>query len=80
MVQARHLLRGADPGFHDSDDDGTGDLLGLLNKLDHLADIVDAAHARDMRVIADLVMNHTSDRHAWFQIGGPTHVTRRTDQ
>src|SRR5215471_14890055 len=28
---------------------------------------LDAAHARDMRVIADLVMNHTSDQHRWFQ-------------
>jgi maltose alpha-D-glucosyltransferase/alpha-amylase len=25
------------------------------------------AHARDMRVIADLVLNHTSDQHPWFQ-------------
>ncbi len=25
------------------------------------------AHARDLRVITELVMNHTSDQHAWFQ-------------
>jgi len=25
------------------------------------------AHARGMRVITELVLNHTSDRHAWFQ-------------
>ncbi len=36
--------------------------------------LIDAAHAREMRVIADLVMNHTSSDHAWFQesrSGGP---------
>lgn len=26
-----------------------------------------AAHSREIRVIADLVINHTSDRHPWFQ-------------
>jgi maltose alpha-D-glucosyltransferase / alpha-amylase len=28
---------------------------------------LDAAHARNLRVITDLVMNHTSDQHPWFQ-------------
>jgi maltose alpha-D-glucosyltransferase / alpha-amylase len=30
-------------------------------------ELIDAAHARRIRVIADLVMNHTSTDHPWFQ-------------
>ena len=29
--------------------------------------LVEAVHARGMRMIIDLVMNHTSDQHPWFQ-------------
>jgi maltose alpha-D-glucosyltransferase/alpha-amylase len=35
--------------------------------LEDFQKFLDAAHARDLRVIADLVMNHTSDAHPWFQ-------------
>jgi maltose alpha-D-glucosyltransferase/alpha-amylase len=35
--------------------------------LGDFVDLVDGAHERGMRVIADLVMNHTSDAHPWFQ-------------
>jgi maltose alpha-D-glucosyltransferase/alpha-amylase len=95
-------------GFADSNGDGTGDLKGLVSKLDYLqwlgidciwllpifqsplrdggydisdyftilpefgdlgdfVQLVEEAHKRGMRVIADLVMNHTSDQHPWFQ-------------
>jgi maltose alpha-D-glucosyltransferase/alpha-amylase len=29
--------------------------------------VLDAAHARGLRVVIELVMNHTSDQHPWFQ-------------
>jgi maltose alpha-D-glucosyltransferase / alpha-amylase len=95
-------------GFRDGNDDGSGDFIGLTEKLDYLQwlgvdclwllpfypsplrdggyDIADffgihpdygtledfvafiqAAHQRGIRVIADLVMNHTSSDHPWFQ-------------
>ena len=28
---------------------------------------LDAAHARDLKVVIDLVMNRASDQHPWFQ-------------
>ncbi|MGH2615181.1 MAG: maltose alpha-D-glucosyltransferase [Thermomicrobiales bacterium] len=31
--------------------------------------LLDAAHDRGLKVIADLVVNHTSDQHLWFQEG-----------
>jgi maltose alpha-D-glucosyltransferase / alpha-amylase len=95
-------------GFFDGNDDGSGDLRGLTDKLDYLqwlgidciwllpmypsplrdggydiADffsvhpdygtvedfsaLIEAAHQRGIRVIADLVVNHTSADHPWFQ-------------
>ena len=35
--------------------------------VDDFKAFVEAAHQRGMRVIADLVMNHTSNEHPWFQ-------------
>jgi maltose alpha-D-glucosyltransferase / alpha-amylase len=35
--------------------------------LDDFKRFMDEAHKRGMRVIADLVVNHTSDAHPWFQ-------------
>ncbi len=95
-------------GFSDGNGDGTGDLRGLIEKLDYLewlgvdclwllpfyrsplrdggydisdylsvlpayGDLTDveelltSAHRRGIRVISDLVINHTSDQHPWFQ-------------
>ncbi|HEX2258353.1 MAG TPA: maltose alpha-D-glucosyltransferase [Actinomycetota bacterium] len=95
-------------GFYDANNDGTGDIRGLIEKLDYLQwlgvdciwllpfyqsplrdggydisdfltvlpeygnladvnELVEEVHKRDMHIIADLVMNHTSDQHPWFQ-------------
>jgi glycosidase len=100
--------------FSDSNSDGIGDLVGLIDKLDYLNDgdpatsddlgvtgiwlmpvaqspsyhgydsadyytveqdygsnadfqrLIDAAHQRGIKVIVDLVLNHTSVEHPWF--------------
>jgi maltose alpha-D-glucosyltransferase/alpha-amylase len=46
------------------------DFYGVDPRLGSLGDLVDflrAARERGIRVIADLVVNHTSDQHPWFQ-------------
>ena len=39
----------------------------LFGTLDDFRALLAAAHARDIKVMVDLVVNHTSDDHAWFQ-------------
>ena len=43
------------------------DVLPEFGTIGDFVELVDAAHARGIRVIIDFVMNHTSDQHAWFQ-------------
>ncbi|HZC70249.1 MAG TPA: alpha-amylase family glycosyl hydrolase [Jatrophihabitans sp.] len=47
-----------------------------VGTLDDFADFLGAAHARQIKVIIDFVLNHTSDQHTWFRAsrhdpGGP---------
>lgn len=94
--------------FYDSDNNGTGDFPGLIQKLDYIQDLgvntlwllpfypspmrddgydiadyrnihpeygtmadfklfVKEAHRRGLKIITELVINHTSDQHPWFQ-------------
>ena len=94
--------------FNDSNGDGVGDLRGIIQKLDYLADLgvsivwlspiydspnadngydirdyyainsefgtmadfdelLDKAHQKGLKILMDLVVNHTSDEHFWFQ-------------
>ena len=54
----------ADGGYDVADYRDIEPRFGTLEDAD---DLVTEAHALGLRVIVDLVPNHTSDRHAWFQ-------------
>ena len=93
--------------FQDSNQDGIGDIQGIISRLDHiknlgidviwlspvfqspmkdngydvsdyreihpwfgtkkdLKQLIDGVHQRGMKIISDIVLNHTSDQHPWF--------------
>ncbi len=53
-----------DDGYDVSDFLTVAEQYGTMQEVKQL---LDEAHRRGIRVIVDLVLNHTSDRHAWFQ-------------
>src|SRR4051794_17766224 len=53
-----------DNGYDISDYEDVDPLFGTLADLDAL---IAGCHARGIRVVMDLVVNHTSDEHPWFQ-------------
>ena len=53
-----------DDGYDISNYYGVHPTYGTLNDF---KDLLDAAHERGIRIIMDLVLNHTSDQHPWFQ-------------
>jgi alpha-glucosidase len=54
---------GVDHGYDISDYRDVDPRFGTLADLD---DLLEALHERDIRLVLDLVPNHTSDRHPWF--------------
>lgn len=52
-----------DNGYDVDDHLGVDPLLGTMADVEQL---VEAAHERGLRVLLDLVVHHTSDRHPWF--------------
>ena len=53
-----------DDGYDIADYTGVNPQYGTL---DDFREFLDESHQRDLRVITELVMNHTSDQHEWFQ-------------
>lgn len=41
--------------------------------------LIDEVHARNMKIVFDLVMNHTSDKHAWFKTSASSRENEKAD-
>lgn len=54
----------ADNGYDISDYQDIDPVFGTLGDMEQL---IDEAKKRNIRIIMDLVLNHTSDKHRWFQ-------------
>ncbi len=53
----------ADNGYDISDYQDIDPMFGTLDDFDEL---LAAVHARGLKLVMDLVVNHTSDEHPWF--------------
>jgi len=53
-----------DDGYDIADYTGVNPAYGTL---EDFRDLIEQAHRRNLRVITELVINHTSDQHPWFQ-------------
>ncbi len=65
-----------DFGYDVSDYRDVDPMFGTLEDVDRL---VDAAHARGLRVTIDQVLSHTSDAHPWFQESRQNRTNARAD-
>ncbi len=55
------------PSYHKYDCNDYYEIDPKFGTMEDLKELVDLCHARGVQIILDLVINHTSTRHVWFQ-------------
>jgi len=65
-----------DNGYDVSDYQAVDPIYGTLDDLDRL---IRAVHDRGMKMIMDLVVNHTSDQHEWFRESRQSRTSAKAD-
>ncbi|CAF3957804.1 unnamed protein product [Rotaria sp. Silwood2] len=65
-----------DNGYDISDFQDIMDVFGTMEDVDEL---IKQVHNRNMRIIFDLVLNHTSDEHPWFIESRSSHTNPKRD-
>jgi maltose alpha-D-glucosyltransferase/alpha-amylase len=54
-------------------------VLPAYGEVKDAVELVEEAHRRGIRIVADLVMNHTSDQHPWFQESRQSRTNAKAD-
>ncbi|KAI9283709.1 glycoside hydrolase superfamily [Umbelopsis sp. AD052] len=55
------------------------DVYGPYGTVDDVKELIQGCHKRNIRIIFDLVVNHTSDQHAWFKESRSSKVNPKRD-
>lgn len=67
------------PSYHKYDVTDYYDVDELYGTMEDFENMISSAHELGIKVILDLVVNHTSSSHAWFKASANAHILGNTD-